>query len=329
MIVTRSDPAYSRHRCRTFLWWSAIVLTLCALSGRLHAETLSESGIETVPYRLSITPSPYLTVRGIPSSTDRAATKVSLSYLDRPLSVVVPTAESDGTRGHVMAGALVFEMTVARFWSNGLDAGLGFGAHVYQFGEGLRPVTGEQDPLPHFGGLDPMLEVGYRRAFGRTALRALGAIYLPLGSPRALSGERRTRGEMGLLMNQLWPRVEWGAELSFLYRPLIELSEFAWGPQLKLALAGRFQVMERLWVGPEFLFRPQLARQPGEHHALLLPNLLLAAVEYRNKRAQIMASYGVGLPLSHISDKISKQQYVRAPTTPISHVSLSAQFMLD
>jgi len=319
---------YLRSFGRVLPWWLAIAVVLCFNPPPCRAETLSESGLETVPYRLSITPSQFLTVRGIARSTARAATQGSLSYLDRPLSVVIPSAEPNGTRSHVVTGALVLEMAVARLWASGFDAGFGLGAHVYQFGEGWSAVSGQREQLPSFGGLDPLLEVGYRKLWGRTGLRALGAFYVPLGSPRALSGEKRPRGEIGLLVNQLWSRVEWGVELSFLYRPVIEVSEFAWGSQLKLAVAGRFRIIERLWAGPEFLFRPQLARQPGAHHAVLLPSVLLAALAYRTEHAQLMASYGVGLPLSRVSDEISKPRYVRAPTSPIQQLSLSLQFML-
>lgn len=303
------------------------VAFIVAILSPLRADDVRDRGLELMPHRLSVTPSRFAAVRGIPVS-GVAAGAARLSYLDRPLSVLAPGPEPSGTRSQVVAGALAMEMAMSRYWPSGFDVGLNLGAHVYQFGDGLSGISGEEERLSTFGSLDPMIEGGYRFTLARTEFRGFGAIYLPLGSRSAFAGEQYPRGEAGFIFSQFFERIEWGAELSLLYRPTVDWSTATWGTQLKFSAAARLHVTRSLLVGPEFIIRPILTQQPAGTHTSLIPGSALICVDYRQRYWQLGAHFGLGLPISRIAEDLSKQEYFRAPTTPVSYGSLTFQVWL-
>jgi hypothetical protein len=304
----------------SFMVWFVGVL----FSPTVRAEDPSDTGLETIPYRLSTVPSHFITVRGIPDEEGgNIATR--LGYLDRPISMIVPSAAPEGTTSEVIRGALVLEVAMARMWKNGLDLGLGMGAHLYQFGDGLGILDGQERKLPPFGAIDPMLELGYRHALSANlSLRTFGAVYVPIGSREALAGERKTRVEGGLLITQDFARVQWASELSALYRAPADFRASRWGSQLKFSLAGRVRMHASWFGGLELLLRPLLVKQP-EPHTSLIPAMGLAAMEYRHAQFKLVASYGYGLPISRVSADVTKQKYVRAPTTPVQQGTISLE----
>lgn len=229
----------------------------------------------------------------------------------------------------MVQGAVTFELAVDKQWKNGLDVGVAFGAHVYQFGDGTTLLTGETATVPPFGTVDPIVELGYVFSWAGLDLRPFYAAYLPLGAKEAFSAERGYRGEVGFSTLHRLGAFAWGGELSLLHRPVTRFSTARWGTQGKVAFAGQMQLENGLFFGPEIVLRPILVPQRQEGESRVLPAEALVNVGFENSYLQIHLGYGLGLPISRISSDIAHENDVRAPSTPVQHVFIDARFSLE
>jgi hypothetical protein len=284
-------------------------------------------GFELVSSRLPIASTPFSATRGT-THGEAIVGRARLAYWDRPISLVAASASSNGSRSDLVAGALSFEVAFQRTWQNGWDVGLNAGLHLYQFGEGTTLTVGKDQPLPHFGVMDPMLELGRTWQLSKFSLRPFGALYFPMGHADAFAGERRLRAEAGLALLHRIRFFEWGIEASALYRPPIELSTTRWGSQAKLAVAARALIGSQFSAGPEFVVRPILIPQNRGEPAYLIPAQASINLGYQNRWLGIVFNYGLGLPISRISSEIDREGRQRSPTTPIQSLMLTGELTL-
>ena len=242
--------------------------------------------------------------------------------------MIVAGPNAEGTQSHIIAGTFAAEFAFSKVWSNGLDAGLNLGAHVYQFGEGDTPISGYESDLPSFGAMDPLVEAGYTWRHDSFSLRPFFSVYIPLGTAEAFAGEKKTRLEGGLSTFHRVSFIEWTTEASLLYRSVIEHSTTRLGPQAKLAVAARAVFATHFSAGPEFMMRPFLNAQHQQKPTVLLPTEALLNLGYRNRFISIHFAYGAGLPLSRISTDVAKTGLFRAPGTPLQRFLIDVEFVL-
>lgn len=290
-----------------------------------HAQNQGDLRFDLNPSRLSIIETPFAIVRGAQQHIGFTG-RARASYLDRPLSLVVAGPTADGTESHLIAGTLAAEVAINRSYENGLDFGLNLGAHLYQFGDGDTPISGQSSTVPPFGAMDPLTELGYTWQKGSLLLRPFVAVYIPLGTAQAFAGEKKTRVEGGFSTFHRFSFIEWGAEVSLLYRPVIEFSTTRLGPQAKLGLAARALFATNFSAGLEFMMRPFLTPQHLGKGTALIPAEALLNLGYQNHNLSIHFTYGVGLPTSHISTDIVKAGLFRAPGTPRQRFLLDVEF---
>ena len=206
------------------------------------------------------------------------------SYLARPLTLQVPSPAPSGYSTVVVEGVLITEFLAGLGFKNGWDLGIGFGAHVYQWGPGKRALTGEPDRLTSFAATDPRFEIGWASPKATFYYRPFAAIHLPLGNPEAFSGEKSPRIEAGMTASSNSDWIEWAAQAALRYRAPIDFSAITWGSQLHLAGGVMVHLSPAFVLGPEIHWLPVLNSQrtpEGENGGRVMPAEALATLRYR------------------------------------------------
>ncbi len=249
------------------------------------------------------------------------------SVLLRPLSVRVPSPSLTGYAASVVDGVFLTELSSSVALPMGFDLGVGFGAHVYQWGAGAEVTQGAASTLPSFGVTDPRFEGGYNAKVGPLTLRPFLAFTLPLGRPDAFSGEPYSRLQTGVSLCHDAGTVIYGVETNFLYRPLYPFSNATWGPQLHFSAAVLYRPVRWLAFGPELLVSPVLSQGKsgdGESMSLLVPGEALGTVRYLGDGFAVGALVGSGIPLTRAP--LAGEGLVRGPTSPTLRAGIDLRF---
>lgn len=249
---------------------------------------------------------------------------VRVSYLHRPLSARLPSPSDRGTSAALVAGLVLSEFGVGLRLPAGFDGGIGFGAHLFQWGAG-NEATARGAALPPFAARDPRFVLGYSAVWAKAQLRPFIDIRLPLGNHEAFAAERSFRLESGAVFSWVTPLVVWTTEASFFGRQTVSIASTTWGHQIRMGTGARLRLPAEWWTGVEILAAPVVTSQASDANATVLPAEAIASLSHRGKSHLLVLGGGPGLPLSRLSENQDKRPFVRGPTSPVfrSFVDLS------
>jgi hypothetical protein len=242
------------------------------------------------------------------------------SHLTKPLSIRVPSQAPEGATAGVVEGATLTEFSAGLGLGQAWDVGASFGAHLHQWGPGGQALAGDNESVPSFGARDPRLAVGWTHATEHLSLRPHLQVHIPLGNTEAFAGERLARLKAGAALSLTGRYLTWGSELSFLYRPPVEMSSSTWASQVRIASGLMVHPHKRLSAGAEVHLSPILAKQEsrsGEEGGAMIPSEALLSIRALGDGWSLGASGGTGLPLSSSSSVHSATKLVRGPTSPL------------
>lgn len=296
-----------------------LLLLVFFVAGSAHAQTIE--GIDSNGVPLQLQPSDFAVLE--PAKGPEAGSfswTFRTTTLIEPLSLVAPSTSPRGTIAPLSSGALLGELSAGLGISGGWDFGVGFGAHLYQWGPGNRAAAGADEGLVAFGARDPRLGGGFTVERGDMSFRPFLEVTLPLGSVQALAGERTARLEGGSAFQWISKFFTWSSELSFLYRGTSELSGTLWGPQLRVGTGVAAEVLPPLSVAAEVQASPVLSAQTNRSGApggKLIPAEAIASLRYQTDFWSLSTGCGTGLPLSTTSTENTDRGPVRGPSAPL------------
>jgi hypothetical protein len=248
----------------------------------------------------------------LPLRPNTFALGLSLSFLDRPVRLRVPSPDPEGRDINVVRDALdaavLFSIGLTERWE--LTAAMPMA--LYQRGSGVQGVTSQSaSPITSTALRDPRLGSGWsvieHRPLG-FAGKARLEISLPLGGAQSLAGEPSLVGAPGIALELVRGRVRLGSEIGFRFRPVTEIAGARVGSQAMVALGIGFDVLQDslLSLALEGWMLPSLVSQNRDlpdgtrvRDALLAPaEWQLSARSMPIDRIALQLGFGTALPLS-------------------------------